>query len=167
MAGILRIPVNEDGSQHVQPGHAVVLSLGGAIPNLTLATDPQRIFQSVMRLTIVQPDLCAALHICIKQPFNDEQCPFDPANLSQGFGKVMLSRVKGKRLQQLAGWHDAAAMVATARRMSGQFSAINRSLILPPTVPRSSFGGLLDQTHRAVLKVGPGCAEQIDRTTAS
>lgn len=87
------VPVNDDGGQQVQPSHPVVLALSGAVPDFTLTANPQGVFQSVMGLAFVQPDLSTTLHIRIEQPFGDEQCSFDLATFTKGKGQLMLARV--------------------------------------------------------------------------
>ena len=56
-----------------------------------------------MGFTFVEPDLGAALHIGIKQPIDDKECTFDPSDFSKGDSKVMLTRMRGKLFQELAG----------------------------------------------------------------
>ena len=50
----------------VEARHAVVLALGGAIPDFTLAPDAQGVFQGVVCLALVQPDLSPALHVGVE-----------------------------------------------------------------------------------------------------
>ena len=40
------IPVNDDGGEQVEPGHAVVLALAGAVADFALAPDAERAFLS-------------------------------------------------------------------------------------------------------------------------
>ena len=54
---MLGVPVDYDGGEQVETGHAVVLTLGGAIPDFTLSPDAQGVFQGVMGLTLVQANL--------------------------------------------------------------------------------------------------------------
>ena len=61
-----------------------------------------------MGFTFVEPDLGAALHIGIKQPIDDKECTFDPSDFSKGDSKVMLTRMRGKLFQELAGRHDTS-----------------------------------------------------------
>ncbi len=56
-----------------------------------------------MGFTFVEPDLGAALHIGIKQPIDDKECTFDPSDFPKGDSKVMLTRMRGKLFQELAG----------------------------------------------------------------
>ena len=37
------IPVNDDGGEEIEPSHAVVLALAGAVAYFALASDPQRV----------------------------------------------------------------------------------------------------------------------------
>lgn len=104
---MFRIPIDDDGGKQVQLGHTLVLALSGAVPDFTLATDPQGVFQGVMGLALVQPDLSTTLHIRTEQPFNDEQCPLDFAHFTKGKGQLMLARIRSDFFQQVAGWHDS------------------------------------------------------------
>ena len=67
---MLGVPVDNNRSEQVQAGHAEVLTFGGSVADFPLATDAQGIFQGVVCLTLVQTDLCAALHVRIEQPFH-------------------------------------------------------------------------------------------------
>ncbi len=51
---MLGVPVDDDGSEQVEAGHAVVLPLGGAITDFALSPDAQGVFQGVMGLALVQ-----------------------------------------------------------------------------------------------------------------
>jgi len=64
-------------------------------------------FRSVMGFTFIEAYLRASLHVGIEQPFDDEQCPFNPPDFTQSDGKVMLTRMRSKLFQELAGRHDA------------------------------------------------------------
>ena len=44
------IPVNDDGREEVELGHAVMLALAGAVADLALASDPERVLERVMSL---------------------------------------------------------------------------------------------------------------------
>ena len=67
------IPVNDDGGERVEPGHAAVLALAGAVADFALAPDPE----GVMSLALVQADVGPALHIGVEQPVDDEERSFD------------------------------------------------------------------------------------------
>ena len=60
----------------------------------------------MMGFTFVETDLGAALHVGIKQPIDDKECPFDPSYFTKSDSKIMLSWMGGKLLQGLAGRHD-------------------------------------------------------------
>ncbi len=47
------IPVNDGGGEQVEPSHAVVLALAGAVADFALASDPQRVLEGVMSLALV------------------------------------------------------------------------------------------------------------------
>jgi len=63
---VLGVPVDDDGGEQVQTGHAVVLTLGSAIPDFTLSPDAQGVFQGVMGLTLVQANLGPPLHVGVE-----------------------------------------------------------------------------------------------------
>ena len=44
------IPVNDDGGEQVEPGHAVVLALAGAASDFAPAPDAERVLEGVMSL---------------------------------------------------------------------------------------------------------------------
>ena len=48
------IPVNDDGGEQVEAGHAVVLALAGAVADFALAPDPEGVLERVMSLALVQ-----------------------------------------------------------------------------------------------------------------
>ena len=72
---VFGVPVDDDGGEQVETGHAVVLPFGGAIPDFTLSPDAQGVFQGVMGLTLVQANLGPALHVGVEEPFDDEEGP--------------------------------------------------------------------------------------------
>ena len=57
------IPVNDDGGQEVEAGHAVVLAFAGAVTDFALASDPERILERVMSLALVQAGVGSALSV--------------------------------------------------------------------------------------------------------
>ena len=61
----------------------------------------------MVRFTLVEPDLGAALHIGIQQPIDDKERPFNPSDFPKDDSKVMLAWMRSELLQELAGRHDA------------------------------------------------------------
>jgi hypothetical protein len=59
----LDAPVNDDGSEQVQPYHPEMLPFGCSVTNFTLAANAQRILDGVMGFSFVQADLGTALHV--------------------------------------------------------------------------------------------------------
>ena len=84
-----------------------MLSFYGAIPDFPLPTDSQGALQSMMRLTFIESDLSATLHIGVEQPFDDEQGPLDTPNFAKGDGQIMLPWPRRQFLQGLARLHPA------------------------------------------------------------
>ena len=104
---VLGVPVDDDGGEQVEAGHAVVLPLGGAITDFTLASDAQGVFQGVMRLALVQTNLGPALHVGVEKLLDDEEGPFDAAYFAKRNGQLVLARIGGELLEQLTGPHSA------------------------------------------------------------
>ena len=91
MPEMLGVPIDDDRGEQVEPGHAELLPFGGPVADFTLAADAQGVFQGVMGLSLVQADLGAALHIGVKQPFDNEERSFDPSDFTQGHRQFVLS----------------------------------------------------------------------------
>lgn len=104
---MLGVPVDDDGGEKIETGHAVVLALGGAIPDFTLAPDAQGVFQGVMGLALVQAYLGPALHVGVEKPLDDEERALDTADFTERHGQLVLARIGGELLEQLTGRHDA------------------------------------------------------------
>ena len=96
------IPVNDDGGEEVEPGHAVVLALAGAVADFTLASDPERVLERVMSLALVQAGVGPTLHIGVEQPVDDEERVFDPSDSAESDGQFVLARIGRELSQQLA-----------------------------------------------------------------
>ena len=88
LAEVLGVPVDDDGGEQVETGHAIVLPLGGTVADFALPPDAQGVFKGVMGLTLVQADLGPALHVCVEQPFDDEERTLDAANFAQRQGQL-------------------------------------------------------------------------------
>ena len=78
------IPVNDDGGEQVKPGHAIVLALAGPIAAFTLATEAERVLQSVVSLALVQAGVGSALYIGIEKPVCNEEGTFGPCGNTDG-----------------------------------------------------------------------------------
>ena len=90
---MLGVPVDDDGGEQVEACHAEVLPFCCAVADFALAADAEGVFQGVMRLAFVQPDLGAALHVGVEQPVDDEERPLDPSDFPESNGQLMLSGV--------------------------------------------------------------------------
>ncbi len=101
------IPVDDDGGQQIEACDPKVLTFCGSISDFSLPPDPQGILQGVMRLTLVETDLGASLHVCVEQPFDDEQCALDAPNFSQRNGQIMLPWPRCQFFQELTRLHPA------------------------------------------------------------
>ena len=85
-AGMHSIPVDYDGGEQVQPGHAVVLGLAGAVAEFALSPDVEGVLEGVMTLALVQAGVGLALHIGVEQPVHDEQRSFHPSDFAESDG---------------------------------------------------------------------------------
>ena len=91
------IPVDDDGGEQVEPGHAVVLALAGAVADFALAPDLER----VRSPALVQAGVGSALHIGVEQPVDDEERAFDPSDFAESDGQFVLARITRELSQQL------------------------------------------------------------------
>ena len=57
------IPVNDDGGEQVEPSHAAVPALAGAVADFALASGPERVLERVMSLALVQAGVGSALSV--------------------------------------------------------------------------------------------------------
>ncbi len=56
-------PVNDDGGEEVEPRHAVVLTLAGAVADFALASDPEHVLERAVSLALVQAGVGPALSV--------------------------------------------------------------------------------------------------------
>ena len=96
------IPVNDYGGEQVEPGHAVVLALAGAVADFAMAPDPERVLECVMSLALVQTGVGSVLHIGVEQLADDEERSFDPSDFAESDGQFVLARIGRELSQQLA-----------------------------------------------------------------
>jgi len=80
-----------------------VLSFGGPVADFAAAMEADSPLQRMMRFTLVEADLGAALQIGIQNPVDHEQRALDAADLAQSRGKFVLPRIGGELAQNLAG----------------------------------------------------------------
>jgi len=76
------VPVDDACGEQIEARDPVVLALGGAVADLALATNAQGVLQGVLHFALVEADLRTALYPGIENPFDDEQCPLDAADLA-------------------------------------------------------------------------------------
>ena len=79
----------------VETCHAVVLALSSSITDFALAANAKGVFQGVVRLALIQTNIGTALHICIKQPVDDEQRALYAPDFPERQGKFMGSLTAG------------------------------------------------------------------------
>ena len=104
---VLGVPIDDDGGEQVETGHAIVLTLGGTVADFALLPDAQGVFKGVMGLAFVQADLGPTLHVGVEEPFDNEERALDAADFAQREGQLMLARIGGELLEQLTGRQDA------------------------------------------------------------
>lgn len=102
MAEMEGVPVNDDCGEQIESGDAVMLALGGSVTDFTLATDAQRILESVVGLALVEADLGTPLHVRVEDPLYNKECPLHAANLPQRNRQIVLAWIGGKLAEQLA-----------------------------------------------------------------
>ena len=102
------IPIDDDGGEQVESGHAVVLALARAVADFTLAADPERVLEGVMGLALVQAGVGPALHIGVEEPLDDEERSLDPSDFAESYGQFVLARIGRELSQQLARWKGPA-----------------------------------------------------------
>ena len=102
------IPVDDDGGEQVEPGHAVVLALARAVADLALPPDAELVLECVMSLALVQAGVGPALHIGLEQPVDDEERSFDLSDFAESDGQFVLARIGRELSQQLARRKGAA-----------------------------------------------------------
>ena len=71
-AELFCVPIDDDGRQQIQPGDAEVLAFACAVSDLALTSNPQGSLQCMMRLALIEAAICAALHVGVEKPFDDE-----------------------------------------------------------------------------------------------
>jgi len=104
---VLGVPLDDDGGEQIETGHAVVLPFGGTVADFTLSPEAQGVFQGMMGLTLVQANLGTALHVGVEEPFDNKESAFDAADFTERQGQLVLARIGGELLEQLTGRHDA------------------------------------------------------------
>jgi hypothetical protein len=77
------VPVDDDGGEQIETGHAIVLSLHRPVSDFALTSDAQGVFESMVRLALVETDTGAALHVDIEDPVDEEERAFDPADFPE------------------------------------------------------------------------------------
>ena len=85
--------LNDDGGEQVEPGHAVVLALAGAVADFALAPDAECVLERVMSPALVRAGVGPALHIGVEQPVDDEERAFDPSDFAESDGQFVLARI--------------------------------------------------------------------------
>ncbi len=103
------VPIDDDCCEKVELSDPKVLALACPVTDFTLTTDPKGIFQGVVCLSLVQPDLRLALHVDVKQPVHDEQCSLNSADFSKCGRQIVPPRIGGELPEELAGAHDTGS----------------------------------------------------------
>ena len=61
----------------------------------------QAVFQGVMGLAFVQPDMGASAQVRVEHPIDDEERALNAADFAKRRGEIMLARIRRKLAQQL------------------------------------------------------------------
>ena len=77
--------------EQIEAGQAEMLAFCGPIADLALTADPQGVLQGMVRFAFIESDSGPALHVHIKGPFDDEQCPFDLSDFPHCDGQIVLA----------------------------------------------------------------------------
>ena len=99
------IPVNDDGGEQGEPGHAVVLALTRAVADFAPAPNPEGVLERVMSLALDSSGWCwpdAAER-------SNEERAFDPSDFAESDGQFVLARIGRELSQRLARRKDAAS----------------------------------------------------------
>ena len=97
------IPVDDDGGEEVEAGHAVLLALAGTVADFALAPDAEGVLKGAMSLALVQAGVGPALHIGVEELVDAEEHEFDPSDFAESDGKFVLAGIGRELAQQLAG----------------------------------------------------------------
>ncbi|MEM9431849.1 MAG: hypothetical protein AAGA32_20575 [Pseudomonadota bacterium] len=81
----------------------MLLTFGTAIPEFPLASDRWSVLESVVGLAFVQADWGAALHVCVQQPVDENDCPFRAPNVSECQCQLVLAWTYCQFLKELTG----------------------------------------------------------------
>jgi hypothetical protein len=103
------VPKNNDSSKQIQARDPMVLAFGSAVTDFTSSVKVDGLFQGVMGFPFVQTDPRSALHASVHDQVDHEECSFNPADLPQSNGQLVLSGIRGKFSQDLAWWHNAGS----------------------------------------------------------
>ena len=77
-------------ARRLSPSHAIMLAFRGSVINLAAAPQGNGSFEGVMRLTLVQAELGAALQGGISNPAQHEKGAFNAADFTQCERQVIL-----------------------------------------------------------------------------
>ena len=79
-----RIPVDDDGGQQIEPSHAVVLTLAGAVTQFAALVEVDGTLQGVVGFSLVQAVLGAPTHGGVGDPVDHEQGSVRRGRLREG-----------------------------------------------------------------------------------
>ena len=105
LAELQRIPVDDDGGQQIEPSHAVVLTLAGAVTQFAALVEVDGTLQGVVGFSLVQAVLGAPTHGGVGDPVDHEQGAFDAADFAKGSREFVLARIRSELAQDLARAH--------------------------------------------------------------
>ena len=144
VAELARVPMDDGGCDEVRARQAVVLSFRGTVADLAATAERYGTLEGVVGLALADAQPGAALKAGVRDPAQQEQQSLDPADLLQGEGEFVLSRVGGQLAQDGGGLDGASAMETARRRRSGQLRSMRsvrmRAAIRGRTAAGAAFG---------------------------
>ena len=78
---LLGVPADDDRREQVEPRDPEVPGSGRPVPDPSAASDPQRVFQRMVRLTLVQAETGAQLDVDVVQPMDNGRRASPPCPL--------------------------------------------------------------------------------------
>jgi len=101
------VPERDRGCDQSEAACAVALLLEAAVSDLSETAEEYSSGEGVARFAFVEAGMNAASQLDALQPGEDEQCPFDPAQLAQGDSEAVLTRVAAQLAKYERSRHGA------------------------------------------------------------
>ena len=102
-----RVPQHDGRCHQIEAAGPVALLLEAAVADFAQPVEEHCPGQRVARFALVQPGMHAAAQFHALQPVEDEQRALDAAQLAQGHGQTVLTRVTAELPEHQRGRHRA------------------------------------------------------------